>query len=164
MRWHKRFSDELAPKADEILTGYLERGFNIAVTLLEFPNVPNPARFAACNVILQRAILVEEGRRQTLLLRSYLSSAADEKTFVNFVPAGGIEMTFPAMSLWFPLELTSLNTEPESIVSLDVLTQRRFEAQLPKGLKVTKRTRVKFRGKQFQAARELGLRCVAVSP
>jgi hypothetical protein len=118
--------------------------------------VPDFVRFAACNVWLQRGVIVERGGMQTLYLRSYLHSAADENTFVNFVPAGGVQMTFPSSSLWFPLELTSVNREPISFLALDVLTQKKLEARLPRGLQVTKRGRASFEGHQFQAIRISG--------
>jgi hypothetical protein len=158
LRWHARFSDELSPKAEEILGGYLERGYLLGLTLVEHPKVQKPALFAACNVWLQRGIIVERGQMQTLLLQSYLHSTADEKTFVNFVPVGGVRMTFQSSPLWFPLELTSVNQEPTSFVVLDVLTKKALGAgtRLPNGLHVGKRGRVSFEGSQFYATRITG--------
>jgi hypothetical protein len=157
LRWHARFSDELSSKAEEILTGYLDRGYSIAVTLLEHPTVPQFERFAACNVWLQRGVIVERGGTQTLYLRSYMHSVADENTFANFAPTGGIRMTFPSQSIWFPLELTSVNSEPRSFVALDVFTEKAFDARLPKGLEITKRKRATFEGRQYHAARISGV-------
>jgi hypothetical protein len=109
-------------------------------------------------VWLQRGIIVERGQTQTLLLQSYLHSVADDKTFANFVPVGGVRMTFQSSPLWFPLELTSVNREPTSFVVLDVLTKKALGAgtRLPSGLQIGKRARVSFEGSQYHATRIAG--------
>ena len=40
----------------------------------------------------------------------------------NFVPQGGVKVSFPSNSIWFPLMLTEVIDEPAALVVLDIMT------------------------------------------
>jgi len=179
-QWHSRYLNELGAEPLGIFERYLNSGFVIFGTLMEHPPVDQAegedlagaaARFAACSVVLQRAVLVSnpprrtiamaQGRtqqpsqqRQTLFLRSFSHSAQDDKTFVNFVPRGGIEMTYTSDTMWFPLELTSVIQEPASYVVLDLLTPERLDAKVvPAPFQIQEQGRMPYEGQHYHVTR-----------
>jgi hypothetical protein len=135
--WHKRYLDDFGAEPLAIFNDYLQAGFAIFGTLMEYPPVTQSpgqdsaaaaASFRACSVVLQRAVLISDPApivpaaagsaptpRQTLILRSYMHSAQDSQRFVNFVPRGGLQMVYTSDTIWFPLELTRVVQEPASM-------------------------------------------------
>jgi hypothetical protein len=121
---------------------YLERGYPIFGTLVQFP-VDNPELFLTCSPVLQRGVIVYGDGREDLFLRSYFHSRQDEENFVNFVPRQGIHMSFLSDGIWFPMALTGGELEvspvPASYVVIDILTPDRFHPRgLPEPLEVVR--------------------------
>jgi hypothetical protein len=139
LRWHERhgFPGELAQDTRAVLEDYLNTDYALFGTLLQHPPVENPEQFAACSVVLQRAVIIYDGERESLFRRSYFHSADGSGNFVNFVPRGGVGMSFASETIWFPLRLTEIIEEPASYVVLDILTPgplddlQRIQQQLP---------------------------------
>ncbi|MFH8694488.1 hypothetical protein [Streptomyces chartreusis] len=133
VRWQERHGIEMEPEAMSVFESYLNNGHRIFMTLVDHPSVSDPGSFVACSLVLQRAVIVYNGRRQDLFLRSYFHSArTDSSEYVNFVPGGSVHYSFKTDSVWFPLELTRLISEPASYVELDIVTPEEFdEALLP---------------------------------
>lgn len=176
VEWHKRHLDEFAPEPLSIFSDYLNAGFVIFGTLMEHPPVTKTpeediaaaaARFRACSVVLQRAVLISDpaptargatgsapAGRQTLFLRSYMHSAEDSQRFVNFVPRGGIQMVYDSDTIWFPLELTSVIQEPVSYVVLDILTPQSLDAkQVPGPFRIEDEGRMAHAGRRYHVTR-----------
>jgi len=154
VRTQKRFEIDMERRPMEIFEDYLKRGFLVLSSLVEHPSVPEPRRFARCSVVLQRALLVSNPPWQTILLRSYFHSAASDDQFVNFAPNGGLRITYPSDDVWFPLELTSVISEPAAHVVLDILTQQQLqEDQVPTPFAITARGTMTFEGRRYQVAR-----------
>ncbi|WP_030194769.1 hypothetical protein [Streptomyces sp. NRRL S-87] len=133
VRWQERHGIEMEPEAMSVFQNYLDTGHRILMTLVDHPNVSDPGSFVACSLVLQRAVIVYNGRRQDLFLRSYFHSArTDSSEYVNFAPGGSVHYSFKTDTAWFPLELTRLISEPASYVELDIVTPEEFdEALLP---------------------------------
>jgi len=153
-RWHERNGFKLGEQPLSILDQYVAEGYRIASVLVEHPSVPRPESFAVCNVLLQRGDIVYVNGVQTLFLRSYFHSTDDSGNFVNFVPRGGVQMTFASDTIWFPLRLTQLVSEPASYVTLDILTPVPLSAeQLPAPFELGRRGRISYHGVEYEAAR-----------
>jgi hypothetical protein len=129
-RWEERHGiEEMEEEPLSIFRDYLERGHPIFGALVQHPPVANPREFRACSVVLQRAVIVFDEGRENLFLRSYFHSAQDDENFVNFVPRGGVEMSFASDTIWFPLELTRVIQEPAAQVVLDILTSEPLDSE-----------------------------------
>lgn len=124
-QWENRFGIELEKGPARAFQRYFDSGHVVYGTLVNHPEVPDPDRWAFCSIILQRALIVHTGRRQTTVFRSYFHSRTDKKgEAVSFVPAHDIEVSFPSETVWFPLALTEFIAEEEAQVALDILTPR----------------------------------------
>lgn len=127
--------------------------------LVEHPNVANLSEFTACSVVLQQGVIVYDNEgtsvpRETLFFRAYFHSAKDSENFVNFVPRGAIEMSFPSETVWFPLERLQGIQEPASYVVLDILTPKPLNVeQLPKPFRLEKTAQMQYQGKSYSVAR-----------
>jgi hypothetical protein len=152
--WLKRHGIEMEKEPEGIFAQYLKGGHAIFGTLVTHPRVPDPKLWVACSVVLQRGVIVFANGRQTLFLRSQFHSAKDAQAFVNFVPRGGIEVSFASDTIWFPLELTRVIQEPASYVVLDILTRGPLDtAQLPKPFQAEKTGQMQYRGGAFHVTR-----------
>lgn len=144
-RWEKRHGVDPRPEVLAIFQSYIDEGFPIGMVLIQHPPVLDPSRWLACSVVLQRSIIIYEQGRQTLYLRSQIHSARDGENFVNFMPRTPIQMTFSSNGIWFPLRLTQAVQEPDSFVSIDILTPRPLEAQqIPAPFKLENRGQVQL--------------------
>jgi hypothetical protein len=153
-RTQKRFEIEMESKPLEIFRDYIARGNVIFSTLVSHPRVPDPKQFRACSIILQRAVLVSNPPIQTIYLRSYFHSAASAGEFVNFVPRGGLRISFASDTVWFPLRLTSVITEPEAFVVLDVLSRGGVTSEMvPKAFSAKRRGKVMLDGRAYVVTR-----------
>lgn len=131
VRWQERHGIEMEPEAMSVFESYLSDGHRIFMALVDHPSVDDPGSFVACSLVLQRAVIVYNGRREELFLRSYFHSARnDSSQSVNFVPGGSVHYSFKTDSAWFPLELTRLISEPASYVELDIVTPEEFDESL----------------------------------
>jgi hypothetical protein len=169
--WEKRFGIEMEKGPLAVFEQYLKRDHAVLGTLVSHPRVANPELWKACSVVLQRAVIVfdppaigaanETAKRElprhgkeTLFLRSYFHSARDANTHVNFVPAGGIEMSFASDNIWYPLELTQFIEEPVSYVVLDILTPQALDTgRIPQPFKADKTGKVNHQGRSYSATR-----------
>jgi hypothetical protein len=156
--WHKRYLGEIGQEPLSIFEEYLKKGYVIFGTLVQHPPVnPDAAQFKACSTVLQRAVIVHTRAspgRETLFLRSYLHSAKDSKTFVNFVPRGGVQMSFASDTIWFPLELTRVIQEPASYVVIDILTPNPLGAkQIPQPFHIEEEGRMSHEGERYHVTR-----------
>lgn len=152
--WHEKNGFKLGEEALSLLNQYVTEGYRIASILVEHPSVPKPESFAACNTVLQRGDIVYANGVQTLFLRSYFHSTDGSGNFVNFVPRGGVQMTFASDAIWFPLRLTQLVSEPASYVALDILTPVPLNAeQLPAPFELGKTGRMSYHGVEYEVAR-----------
>jgi len=157
-RWLERYGIKREERPLSILNQYVEEGYRIGSTLVEHPPVPESAKaesFIACSVTLQRGDIVYNNGVQTLFLRSYFHSADDSgKNFVNFAPRGGVQMTFASDTIWFPLRLTQVISEPASYVVLDILTPMPLDAeQLPEPFELGRTGRMSYHGVEYEVAR-----------
>ena len=156
-RWQERYGIKLESGPATVFEEYLRTGHAIFETLVEHPTVPEPERFAACSVVLQRAVIVYADGQETLFLRSYFHSANDAGDFVNFVPRGGIEVSFATDVIWYPLALTQFIQEPASYVVLDIMTPGPLDAtQLPESFRLDRSSRMTFQGTTYAVARVTG--------
>jgi hypothetical protein len=172
IRWEERhgFIEDMTPEIRSILEDYVDKGFVLFGTLIQHPQVANPATFRACSVAIQRAVIVHDEGRENLFRRSYLHSADDSGNFVNFVPRGGVGMSFASDTVWFPLRLTEIIHEPASFLVLDILTPEPVEPQqvgqqLPGPLEATQVEtelgevppgQMEFQGKNYHVMRITG--------
>ncbi|MFI1829644.1 hypothetical protein ACH41E_24845 [Streptomyces sp. NPDC020412] len=133
VRWQERHGIEMERAALAVYEDYLSKGNTIFMALVDHPAVAEPAAYVACSLVLQRAVVVYNGGREELFLRSYFHSARDDSSeYVNFAPSGSVHYSFKTDAAWFPLELTRFIAEPASYVELDVVTPEDFdEALLP---------------------------------
>ena len=153
-RWDKRNGITPTPEVTAIFDRYIRRGHTIRMMLVEHPKVPAPDLYRACSVVLQRGVIIYDNGRETLFLRSYMHSSKDSRNYVNFVPKGGIKISFRSDNIWFPLETTRVVQEPESYVVLDILTQRPLsEAALPRPFRITNRGKMQYEGKTYVVTR-----------
>jgi len=152
-KWQRRHEIEMSPEPLAIFKSYLERGNLIFSALVEHPPVDDPPSFTACSVVLQRGVIVFSRGRESLFLRSYFHSTNGEDS-ANFVPSGGLEITFPSDGVWFPLELTKVIYEPASYVVLDVLTQEPLNGkQVPAPFQMGPQCWMAFGGEKLNATR-----------
>ena len=131
LHWEERhgFAEEMTPEIRSILEEYLNKDYVIIGTLIQYPKTGNPAAFKAHGIVLQRAVIVYDEGRENLFLRSYAHSVDDSGNSVNFVPRGGIEMSFASDVVWYPLMLTEIINEPAAHVVLDILTTEPTDLQ-----------------------------------
>ncbi len=125
---HYGFVIDKTDDALPIFEKYARTGHDFVTVAADHPKVEDLKSFSSCSVVLQKAVIRYEGGVETLFLRSYFHSKNPNGQFVNFVPVGGLEITFPTKEIWFPLSLTKVIDEPESYVLLDIIT--------PKGTKI----------------------------
>ncbi|MFD5431750.1 hypothetical protein ACFWJ4_06170 [Kitasatospora sp. NPDC127067] len=131
VRWQGRHGIEMEPEALSVYDSYLKDGNTIFMALVDHPSVTDPGSFVACSLVLQRAVIVYNGGRQDLFLRSYFHSAREDSSeFVNFAPGGSVHYSFKTDTVWFPLELTRFISEPASYVELDIVTSEGFDEGL----------------------------------
>lgn len=148
----------MEPLPLKIFGEYIEHGNMIVSTLVTHPLVAERLRFTRCSIILQRAVLVSNPPTETMYLRSYFHSTAGGSDFVNFAPTGGLQVAYESDSIWFPLRLTSLITEPASYVVLDVLTPNGIDkATVPKVFRLTDRGKIELNGHTYVATRLEGV-------
>jgi hypothetical protein len=141
-----------------IFEKYASTKHNFITVLVQHPSVSSPRSFSSCSVVLQRGIIEYADGKETLFLRSYFHSKNDAGDFVNFVPQGGLQITFPSQEIWFPLSLTKVIPEPASYVVLDILTPKALD---PSRLGAAFRAEgggkeIKFNGKSEHAIRVIG--------
>jgi hypothetical protein len=129
--WLKRYGVEMQEGPSKMLQGYIDRGHNIFSTLIDHPAVANAGDVRACSIVLQRGIIVMGEGYETLYLRSYFHSSDGKGSEVNFAPKGGLKISFPSKSVWFPLELTKYIFEPSAHVVLDILTPHAAKLAAP---------------------------------
>ncbi len=158
-QWRRQYGfHEMTAAPARLLESYLGNGYLITETLIQHPPVPTPELYRACSIVLQRGVIVMapdgDSWRETLYLRSHMHSAKDAENFVNFVPHGGIQMSFVTDSVWFPLELTRAIQEPTSYVVLDILTPHRLDAQhLPQSFRIEEAGKMEHHGQRYEVAR-----------
>lgn len=137
MKWEERFEIRIEREPAQAFDKYFESGHAVFGTLVNHPNVPDPAVWALCDIVLQRAVIMYTGNRETILFRSYFHSAKDDTNFVNFVPNRAVEVSFESPTVFFPLALTEFISAPEAHVMLDIVTPQAASFQdVPKGLEV----------------------------
>lgn len=138
--WQGRHGIKMKEKPLKVFRGYLKNEKVIFSTLVQHPIVKERESFNSCSVVLQRAIIFFENGREDLYLRSYFHSSHDDdkELAVNFVPKGGLKISFETDKIWFPLELSGLIFEPASYLVLDIVTPYKMDltSRLPKGFKV----------------------------
>lgn len=136
--WGKKFEIPLTPEPTKAFDKYYRTGHVVFGTLVNHPTVPDPANWALCDIVLQRAVILHDGKRETLLFRSYFHSAKDEKNYVNFVPNRTVEASFESPTVFFPLALTKFISVPQAHVVLDIVTPQAVKfSKMPKELEVT---------------------------
>ncbi len=122
----------LSDKAQDLFDKYLRtEEFVIFESLVEHPPVPHPQMYAACNVLFQRGDIYFANGRQDLYLWSRFQTTAGmgpgaasaTKHAIDFAPAYALHVSFPTDSIWYPLEVTELNTGPTNVM-LNVLTEK----------------------------------------
>lgn len=151
--WLKRYGIALEDGPARAFRSYIERGNHIFSTLIEHPPVPNVIDFKACSIILQRGVIVINEGYETLHLRSYFHST-DGRNAANFVPKGGLQISFPSKVAWFPLELTKFIVEPAAHVVLDVLTPQPVKLNVPNPFRVVgSRKRVTLGAQDYYVVR-----------
>jgi hypothetical protein len=156
-RWQGRHSIDMEPDATRILDRYVQDGFALFSTLVEHPSVPDPQLYLACSIVLQRAAIIYSRGRETLYFRSQFHSAKDESNFVNFIPNGAVEVAFASDTIWFPLELTSVISEPASYLDLEILTERELATQqIPEPLQLQALGETRYAGAAFYVTRVSG--------
>jgi len=152
--WHEKNGFKLGEEPLSIFNQYVAEGYRIASILVEHPSVPKPELFAACNPILQRGDIIYANGMQTLFFRSYFHSTDGSGNFVNFVPRGGVQMTFASDTIWFPLRLDQLVSEPASYVVLDILTPMPLSTeQLPEPFEIGRTGPMSYHGVEYEVAR-----------
>jgi hypothetical protein len=134
--WLKRYGIALEAGPAGTFRNYINRGNLIYSTLIDHPPVFNFVDFAFCSIILQRGIIVMSEGTETLYLRSYFHSTDGKGTAVNFAPKGGLKISFPSKTAWFPLELTKHIFEPSAHVVLDVVTPQPARLAAPSPFRV----------------------------
>lgn len=154
VRWEERHGIQMEKEPSAIFEDYLRTNHVIFSTLVEHPKVNDAARYTACSVVLQRGVIVYGSPRERLFLRSYFHSAKDSENFANFVPRGGIEISFASDTIWFPLELTRVIQEPASYVVLDILTPKPFRTkELREPFRVGKGGEISYEGRKYYVSR-----------
>ncbi len=135
--WLQPFGMNLEPEAVPIYEQYFREKRLVYGSVVQHPPAPGDGRgFRFCTCMLQRAVALWDGGQQQLWIRSRYRSARDSRTFVNFVPAGPLKLTFASQSIWFPLAFNRILPEPgaPAFLLLDVLTRNRLdEGQIPAG-------------------------------
>lgn len=148
-------SDDALP----IFENYAKNGNGFVTVLVDHPAVPgSAAAFSSCSVVLQRGVIEYADGKETLYLRSYFHSANGSGDFVNFVPKGGLQISFASPHIWFPLSLTKVISEPASYVVLDVLTAKPMESsRIPASFRSDgEAKKFSFNGKDYSATRITG--------
>jgi hypothetical protein len=160
-RWEKRFDVPMEREPAKAFEKYFKSGHAVLGALVNHPAVPDAARFSACNIMLQRAAIVFDGKRETIVFRSYFNSADDDKNYVNFVPDRGVEASFASDTLFFPLALTRFISIPSAHVSLDILTPGTPKAprfgELPHPLEVVGQAAMLHQGSKYHVTRIAGV-------
>jgi len=152
--WEKRHGIAMETEPLSIFDDYVKAGYVIFSTLVEHPLVPDPRVYASCSVVLQRGVIVYANGNEDLYLRSYFHSAKDGENYVNFVPKGGVRISFESDGVWFPLELTRVIQEPHSYVVLDILTPKPFDVgKLPTSFRAGRRGVVTLGGARYNVVR-----------
>lgn len=153
-RWNDLYGVTLSDEPRSLFQRYLDTGdYVIFQSLVDHPRVPDIELYRACSVVFQRGDIYFARGRQDLFLRSYFHSVKSADEFVNFAPAGGLRISFESDRIWYPLEVTQLNTEPTSVV-LNVMTEDPLpQDQVPEGFKVQKRGRVVHGISSYSATR-----------
>jgi hypothetical protein len=144
--------DEALP----IFERYSKTGHNFITVLVQHPAVPASVfPFSSCSIVLQRGIIQYAEGKETLFLRSYFHSKNEHGDFVNFVPKGGLAISFSSTEIWFPLSLTKVISEPASYVVLDILTEKPLEAgRVPTPFRSERDAKeISFEGRKFFATR-----------
>ena len=152
--WEKRHGIDMESEPLSIFDQYIRGGYVIFSTLVQHPTVPEPKLYAACSVVLQRGVIVYANGKEDLYLRSYFHSAQDSAHYANFVPRGGVRISFESDGIWFPLELTRVIQEPYSFVVLDILTPRPVDPrQLPTSFRAGRRGTISLGGARYSVVR-----------
>jgi hypothetical protein len=137
-KWFEKFEIPLEKESAKAFEKYYQTRHAVFGTLVNHPHVPDAVRWSACNIQLQRAVIFHDGKRETLLFRSYFHSAKDEKNYVNFVPNRAVESSFESPSVFFPLALTKFISTPQAHVVLDIITEKAVKfGNMPKQLEVS---------------------------
>jgi len=172
-RVQARHGIQMEREPSAVFEQYFRTNHAVVTTLASHPRVPDPARWAICDIILQRGVIVMDpspvvaderdpgaqgarpaGGRLTVIFRSHFHSAKDDQSYVNFVPRGGVEASFASDTIWFPLELTRFLKAPSAHVVLDILTAKPLEAgRVPKPFRLEKTGRMEYRGKTYSVSR-----------
>lgn len=155
-RWLKRHSIEMVAHPASIYEHYLAKSYVIFTTVIQHPAVPNPELYVICDIVFQRAVIVYDPEKKTerlFLQSSFHSRQLDDKHFVNFVPHGGIEMSFASETIWYPLELSTTIFEPATYVVLDILTTKPLTSALPKPFQLEKKGQMTYQNENYEVAR-----------
>jgi hypothetical protein len=148
-------SDDALP----IFNSYADSKHDFMVVLAEHPPIQTGgAPYNLCSIVLQRAVIEYADGTETLSLRSYFHSATANGDYVNFVPRGGLELSFPSEQIWFPLSLSKVIPEPASYVVIDVLTQKPLDTtRLPPPFRAEPGVKeMTYNGKKVFATRVVG--------
>lgn len=153
--WHKRHGIEMKARPLAIYSEYVgPKRMRIYSTLVEHPSVPDAQQYVRCSIVLQRAVIVFDGRNEDLYLRSYFYSSKDANNYESFVPSGAVLISFDADTIWYPLSLTEVIDEPASKLVLDVLTKNPVQFdKLPYSLRATRSAKVSYHGDTYYATR-----------
>jgi hypothetical protein len=142
-KWGENFEIPLEKEPAKAFEKYYKTGHAVFGTLVNHPPVPDAAKWAKCDILLQRAVILHDGKRETLLFRSYFHSSKDEKNYVNFVPNRSVEASFESRSVFFPLALTKFISSPQAHVVLDIVTPEAPKlGKMPKQIEVAGRRRM----------------------
>lgn len=124
--------------------------------------VAAPVSVTSCSAVLQQGVIIYDNEgtsnhRETLFLRNYFHSKNNSENFMNFIPRGGIKMSFPTETIWFPLELTGVNQEPTLYVVVDILTPKPLNIEhLPEPFRLEKSGQMQYQGNTYSVARITG--------
>jgi hypothetical protein len=155
--WEKKYEITMGAKALKIFGDHMAPGNAVQVSLVEHPSVAQPKGYSRCTCTLQRGVAVFTDGREDLYVRSYFHSAKDDKNVANFVPTGGLLVSFRSDKIWFPLRLNELIQEPMAYLVLDVLTVRPLAlAAVPAPLMAASKGQVVLDGITYHVTRVTG--------
>ena len=123
VRWEKDYEIEVPHESEKALREYKDHRFRGAI--VEHPHVQNNKEYTICTCMLQRGVLVFDGARERLWVRSRFHTT-DGKKPRAFEPGSGWWFRFDSKTIWFPLRLNALQKERAWMV-LDVFAPRQFK-------------------------------------
>jgi len=158
VQWNSRFGMHLSKQAQDLFEKYLRSDeFVIFESLVEHPPVLHPEMFAACNVMFQRGDIYYANGREDLYLWSRFQTSSGmgpgaapaTRTAIDFAPASALHVSFPTDTIWYPLEVTKLNTGPTDVM-LNVLTEKELTGKAAvKGFRLEKGGRLDLGARSY---------------